>query len=228
MYVNSNEHLDREDMNEAEWQAYLDQVFPRNPNRRTHTQHGVDFLRDAQFFGDFLTAWLANNNRSAAELAERLQIAEDELEVVLMGLLPPESISPALLTAIASEIGYDIHTLHLMLGLEFEPALGDEAAAELVAVEEEQPDSLLLAMDAIIEATTDKLLRVQERRWKGNSDNAKIRYQEFVLREIEAILARQLNDAEYMTRLLEQLDAPLEGETDHRDIRRIIKRLMLI
>jgi hypothetical protein len=225
MYVNSNEHLDRDDMTEADWQAYLDQVFPRDAHRPTHTQHGMDFFRDAQFFGDFLTAWLANNNRSAAAMAERLHIAEDELEVILLGLLPPDSISPTLLTAIASEIDYDINTLHLMLGLDFEPLRSDEIHTEMAEAEN---DSLLAEMDSIIETMTDKLIRVQERRTKGNSDNAKIRYQEFVLGEIATILTRQLSDAEYMRRLVEQLDTPLEGEADHRDIRRMIRRLMLI
>ncbi len=215
--------------------ALLESIFPTlaEPQTRRPTDT-VDML------GSFIEARLVNMDWSPADLAEKLGDKPTFIQALISGSLPEESISDDLITRVAVALEYEPNVLRILLGRDFIPTLEVEAEpqpvdeAELpVDFEAYEPvyDSLDQEIEQRMHEITNFLLETIEERYtiEIREDTRKARQHDFVIRQIEMILAKHRKDVRMVELLLDELkaadspDRSTPGKDLHRlDIRRII------
>lgn len=171
-------------------------------------------------FLHFLDARLANIGWTAHDLAHALDMHEEWVVALLDGRIPPARLSDDLLARIAQAIGYEPNLLRVMLNRDFTPAL-DSAAAEA------EPD--MDEIEWLLDRIAEYLLERVERRYadRHQADRRKTRHHDFVMKQIEMIVARHRTEIKMVEIMIDDTKVPAKDEDDlgPMDIRRLIQHI---
>lgn len=180
----------------------------------------------------FLDARMANQGWSLADLAQQMGVSPDWLALLLKGQIPAEQISDAMLERIARAIDYEPTLLHILLGRPVAPTLEDGDSADSFDDDIDATlDSYWHEIEAVLDNITDYMLnRVEERYTSATqpTDERNHRQHDFVIKQIETIIAKHREDIQTVEILVEELKHTVAGMSEpgpsvHRlDIRRII------
>lgn len=216
--------------------ALLEEIFPTLPAPQSRRPAAaVDML------GNFVEARMINQNWSLADLAQRLEASPTFVQALISGSLPDESLTDDLVVRLAHALEYEPNILRILLGRDFVPTqAGDSEQPNNshqpeteVDFEAYEPiyDSLEQEIEQRMHEITDFLLETIEERYtiEIREDTRKARQHDFVIKQIEMILAKHRKDVRMVEILLDELkaadspDRSVPGKELHRlDIRRII------
>lgn len=188
---------------------------------------------------NFLTARLANQDWSPAEVAQRLKVEPEFVQGLLNGSLPEAKLTDDLLVRLAAAIEYEPNMLRILLGREFERTVRDTVPDEPVAQKvdadfEEDPEVVFEVFQEAIEEHLDHLTVLLEQLQQRYHENAhqnthRLRQQEYFIKQVVMSLTRHDFDVRIIEILVENLKAvDADGSFSsgnhrpHRDIKRII------
>lgn len=209
-----------EDDSLAAIDALLAAVFPQiDPHHPESTQQHF-----ATFWGEFIDARLANKSWTTADLSAALDCEPELVDDILSGRLPESEISDALLVEIAAALDYEPNSLRLLLGRKISPNPPHPAPPS------KDIDDYLANCETeiqkLLDEISDLLFQSVDARYKRQlSDEHNSQY-DFVIRQIEMIIAKQRADIKTVRILINELQT-LDDSTDKNlqrpDLYRIIK-----
>lgn len=204
----------------------LEQFFP-GPVELQPSNAAVETL------GGFIEARLVNSGWTVEELAQKLGCEAGFIQALINGTLPEASISDDFLKRVAAAIDYQPNVLRILLGRDFVPTLVDQPAEEEAAPPppaDNRMDALQREIEQRLDEIMDLLLETVDERYKPEvrADVRRAKQHDFVIKQIEMILARHRTDVRLVEILIDELQATEDREAApdkefHRlDIRRII------
>lgn len=183
----------------------------------------------------FLDARMANLGWSLDDLAARMSVDPSWLAALLAGRIPAGQIDDEMLERIACAIDYEANLLRILLGRKVEPTIEDDSAAGDDDTDdiEARLEEYWREIETVLDDITDYLLnRVEEHYTSAvNEEGRTHRQQDFVIKQIEMIIAKHREDIQTVEILVEELKHTVEGDGlldagVHRlDIRRIIHHI---
>jgi hypothetical protein len=175
-------------------------------------------IKTTTALAEFLQGVMDNKQWSISHLAERLGHRSDlYVRAVLTGDFPVTELKDVFLDKLAQVIGCDNGVLRLLVGRD---------------PREKSTDELYQLQEQLLRQLSDILFDTVDRRYSDDVRNhlSRSRQHDFVIRQLEMVIARQREELKSVQRLIDELNHPEtyrigESEIHILNLRRIIQRV---